>query len=132
VVREQMPRILVVDDDLELRQVVTAALAELGLSYDEAGNGREALEKLGEASSEEMYDCILLDIVMPEVDGWQVLEAVKSNPLWTEIPVVVLTGYATSPSDVVQVSKYDGVHMEKKGQFVQTVGALMKRLVNIG
>ena len=126
-----MPRILVVDDDLELRQLVGAALEELGLSYDEASNGREALEKLGEASEEEMYDCILLDIVMPVMDGWQVLETVKSNPLWAEIPVVVLTGYATSPSDMIHVSKYDGVHMEKKGRFVHTVGMLMKRLLNV-
>ncbi len=126
-----MPSVLVVEDDYQLRKVVTTSLEELGFHYNEASNGREALQKLCEATSEgEVYDCILLDIVMPEIDGWQVLEAVKSNPLWAPIKVVVLTGYANSPSDVSKVAKYDGVHIEKKGHFIKTVGELLNRLLN--
>ena len=67
---------------------------------------------------------------MPEIDGWQVLVAVKSNPLWAPIKVVVLTGYAKEPSDVLKVAKYDGVHIEKKGHFIKTVGELLNRLLS--
>lgn len=126
-----MPNVLVVEDDYQLRRVVTNALKDLGFRYEEAGNGREALQKLCDATSEgQIYDCILLDIVMPEVDGWQVLAAVKNNPLWAPMKVVVLTGYAISPSDVSKVAKYDGVHIEKKGHFLQTVGELLNRLLS--
>lgn len=127
----KMPSVLVVEDDYQLRRVVTNSLKDLGFQYDEASNGREALQKLCEATSEGlMYDCILLDIVMPEIDGWQVLEAVKSNPLWAPIKVVVLTGYANSPSDASKVARYDGVHIQKKGYFLQTIGELLKRLLD--
>jgi CheY-like chemotaxis protein len=126
-----MPSVLVVEDDFQLRRVVTNSLADLGFDYDEAGNGREALQKLCEATSAgQMYDCILLDIVMPEIDGWQVLAAIKSNPLWAPVKVVVLTGYANSPSDVSKVAKYDGVHIQKKGHFLQTIGELLHRLLD--
>ena len=126
-----MPNILIVEDDYQLRKVVAKALDDLGFRYDEAGNGREALQKLCEATSQgDMYDCILLDIVMPEIDGWQVLAAVKSNPLWAPIKVVVLTGYANEPGDVLKVAKYDGVHIEKKGHFIKTVGELLNRLLS--
>lgn len=130
VVVGEMARVLVVEDDYQLRRVLTSALADQCFSYDEASNGRVALQKLCEATSAgEMYDCMLLDIVMPEIDGWQVLDAVKNNPLWASIKVVVLTGYATSVADVTKVAKYDGVHIEKKGHFIKIVGELLERIL---
>jgi len=131
VVRKPMPNILIVEDDYQLRRVVANALDDLGFRYDEANNGREALQKLCQVTSEgDAYDCILLDIVMPEIDGWQVLSAIKNNPLWAPMTVVVLTGYANEPGDVLKVAKYDGVHIEKKGHFIKTVGELLNRLLN--
>ncbi len=127
-----MPNILVVEDDAQLRKVLTDRLDELDFTYEVAGNGREALRKLCEATSQGViYDCMLLDIVMPEIDGWQVLEAVKKNPLWSPMKVVVLTGYANTPSDVSKVANYDGVHIEKKGHFIEIVGELLDRLLNV-
>ncbi len=127
-----MPNILVVEDDAQLRKVLTNRLDELGFTHEVAGNGREALRKLCEATSQGViYDCMLLDIVMPEIDGWQVLEAVKKNPLWSPMKVVVLTGYANTPSDVSKVANYDGVHIEKKGHFIEIVGELLDRLLSV-
>lgn len=127
-----MPNILVVEDDAQLRKVLTNKLDELGFTHEAAGTGREALRKLCDATSRgEIYDCMLLDIVMPEIDGWQVLEAVKKNPLWSPMKVVVLTGYANTPSDVSKVANYDGVHIEKKGHFIEIVGELLDRLLSV-
>ena len=128
---QNTPYILIVEDDEQLRRVIGSAVEDLGFRYETASNGRIALETLCEATSTgDIFDCILLDIVMPEVDGWQVLEAVKNNPLWNPIDVVVLTGYANTSADVARVAKYDGVHIEKKGHFVEIVGQLLKRILN--
>jgi CheY-like chemotaxis protein len=125
------PNVLIVEDDEQLQHVIGTALDDLGFRYETASNGRIALETLCETTSTgDVFDCMLLDIVMPEIDGWQVLDAVKNNPLWNPIKVVVLTGYANTPADVARVAKYDGVHIEKKGHFVEIVGELLKRLLN--
>ena len=125
-----MPNVLVVEDDDQLRKVLTTTLESLGFQYEEGGDGRAALQRLCQATIDGvMYDCMLLDIVMPEIDGWQVLDAVKNNPLWAPLKVVVLTGYATTAKDVSRVADYDGVHIEKKGSFIRIVGELLDRLL---
>jgi len=125
-----MPNILIVEDDDQLREILGRALEHNGFRYETAANGRIALEKLCESTAQgKMYDCMLLDIMMPEIDGWQVLAAVKNNPLWAPIEVIVLTAYANSPADIARIDKYDGVHIEKKDNFVRIVGQLLNRLL---
>ncbi|MFO7945396.1 MAG: response regulator [Armatimonadota bacterium] len=125
------PNVLVVEDDEQLQKVIGYELEEIGFRYETASNGRIALQRLCEnTSSGESFDCMLLDIVMPEIDGWQVLDAVKNNPIWAPMKVIVLTGYANTPADVARVAKYDGVHIEKKGHFVEMLGELLTRLLN--
>jgi CheY-like chemotaxis protein len=125
-----MAKILLVDDDTTLRQVMGWALEDQGFECEHAPNGRIGLEKLCEATvAREPYDCILLDIVMPEVDGWQFLEALKSNPLWRHTKVVVLSGHAGTPRDMARALAMDCVHFEKRGQFVDLLGQVVGRLV---
>ncbi len=122
-------RVLVVDDEPAVCAVVTESLKELGHECEEAHNGREALLKLCEATLQDrLYDAVVLDVVMPVMDGWQVLHAIKNNPLWADIKVIVLTGRATEPRDVVRVIDYDGVFVEKKGAFPHMVQEIMKRI----
>jgi signal transduction histidine kinase/DNA-binding response OmpR family regulator len=80
-------RVLLVDDDDLLRTGVLQALQQDGWTVDEARNGRIALERLAEAPA----DVIVLDLVMPEMDGFEFLEALRRTPAWRGIPVILVT-----------------------------------------
>ena len=80
-------RILVVDDDPDILQFVRLNLELDGFVVELAGGGREALEKAAEAPP----DLMLLDGMMPEIDGLTVLRRLRSDPTTANIPVIVLT-----------------------------------------
>ena len=125
-----MAKVLVVDDDPSILAAVGSALAQYGIETDTAQNGKQALEKLAAPSGEgEDYKAIILDIVMPIMDGWEVLKVLKTSPEWKHIPVVVLTGQADTVADIARISEYDGVFMGKKDSFVELLGSLMQRLM---
>jgi len=69
-------RILVVEDDLFLRELYTDILTAEGYKVDSAADGEEALQKIKLGG----YDLILLDIIMPKMDGLEVMKQIKSNP----------------------------------------------------
>ena len=128
-----MRRVLVVDDEPAICHLVAEALTDLGMEVVQANGGEEALERLCEATAQgRPYDAVVLDIVMPHVDGWQVLHAIKNNPLWKKMRVVVLTAQATSVSDVAKVVGYDGVFVEKKGIYPRMVQRIVSRLLPAG
>ncbi|NJO43368.1 MAG: response regulator [Cyanobacteria bacterium CRU_2_1] len=81
-------QILVIDDEANVREVVQACLRDLG-GWDvlEAASGREGLIK----AAEEQPDAIVLDLMMPGMDGFAVLRQLQLNPMVQSIPVVVLT-----------------------------------------
>jgi len=125
-----MSRVLVVDDDQSVREVLVQALEDAGFEADPAGSGRAALKELCAATAEgNPYDAMVLDIIMPDVDGWQVLDAVKSNPLWHELPIVVVSGQVNGIGDVARVSSYDGFYVEKTGNFVDVIKTALGRIV---
>lgn len=80
-------RILVVDDNRINRLKLGRALKTEGYEVLEAAGGREALEVL----QSEPIDLVLLDLLMPEVDGFQVLEQMKSDQKTGDIPVIMVT-----------------------------------------
>ena len=80
-------RILVVDDDPDILQFVQMNLEMDGFEVDLAGGGREALEKAAASPP----DLMLLDVMMPEIDGLTVLRRMRSDPPTANIPVIVLT-----------------------------------------
>ncbi len=87
-------RILVVDDDPRNLFVITAALEQQGAQVDNALNGRRALEKLAGARP----DLVVMDIMMPEMDGYRTVQAMRADPALAAIPVLALTAKAL-PSD---------------------------------
>jgi signal transduction histidine kinase/DNA-binding response OmpR family regulator len=87
--------VLVVDDDPEVRQMIRRLLTREGLEVTEAATGRAALERLADGPPV----LILLDLVMPEMDGFQVVEALRQHPVWREIPVVVVTAKDLTAED---------------------------------
>jgi adenylate cyclase len=80
-------RVLVVEDDADTRAWLRRLLEEQGARVSEAENGRIALERL----AAEEVDLVLLDLIMPEMDGFELLEALRQNGTGRRLPVVVLT-----------------------------------------
>jgi adenylate cyclase len=89
-------RVLVVDDDRVNRMLLTRSLEREGHSVQCAENGVEALELL----RDDPCDVVLLDIVMPELDGVSVLERVKSDPGLQNLPVIMISGVDDTESVV--------------------------------
>lgn len=82
-------RVLVVDDDSDLAEVLAEALAEFGYEVDCAADGAGALARL---TAKERPAAIILDLMMPRMDGWAFLEAQAADESIANIPVIVLTG----------------------------------------
>lgn len=83
----RLPRIMVVDDDPDTVYVLAHYLRREGFSPIEATSGPEALKRL----SENDIDVILLDLMMPGMDGFDVCRELKSNPATAEIPIIMVT-----------------------------------------
>jgi len=83
-------RVLIVDDDADLRAVVHHLLTREGMEVGEASNAEELFAALDEG---ELPDLILLDLTMPGSSGWNVFPRLKSDPERAKIPVIVLTGH---------------------------------------
>ena len=83
-------RALIVDDSRVNRIVLTRLLQTIGLEVDEVENGLEALARLGARPQE--FDVVLLDVLMPEMDGYETLAAIKADETIRHIPVIVVSG----------------------------------------
>jgi CheY-like chemotaxis protein len=81
--------ILVVDDDASHRTLICDALDEMGYRTGQAANGREALDLL----DGEMPQAVLLDLRMPVMSGWGLLDALKKLPRARGLPIVIISGY---------------------------------------
>ncbi|MCS6885203.1 MAG: response regulator [Acidobacteriota bacterium] len=82
-----MKKILVVDDEQDLLDLMEIILGAEGYQVVKAVNGKDALEKV----DSEKPDLILLDVMMPIMDGWQVLRTLKKNESLKHIPIVMVT-----------------------------------------
>jgi DNA-binding response OmpR family regulator len=89
------PRILVVEDHPLIAELVETRLRLEGMEPVRCPGGREALAVLGA----EPFDVVILDIMMPDVDGYQVLRHIRSTPAIADLPVIFLTAKST-PEDV--------------------------------
>ncbi|MEP7284396.1 MAG: response regulator [Chloroflexota bacterium] len=79
--------ILVVEDDLATREMISRTLQKEGWDVDQAENGRVALEHI----AKKLPGLILLDLMMPEMDGFEFVAELRKNEAWRKIPVVVIT-----------------------------------------
>lgn len=84
---EESKTILLVDDDLTLREMYDERLKTEGFTIVQASNGEEALTKAKDIKP----NLILLDIMMPKINGFDVLKSLKSDPELKDIPVIILT-----------------------------------------
>src|SRR5690606_32572604 len=81
------PRILVVDDDPSIRELLRQELTEAGYLVDSVANGREAVA----AGRRDRPDLIVLDVMMPEMNGFDVAAVLKNDPATMEIPIIILS-----------------------------------------
>ena len=91
----ESPTVLVVEDDPTTRDLVRSSLEREHLIVLEAANGTEGLRLLQTTRPA----LILLDLMMPELDGFQFAQEVRANPLWRDIPIVVMTAKNITPED---------------------------------
>jgi DNA-binding LytR/AlgR family response regulator len=109
--------VLIVDDDPSIVEMIKLGLETDGMHVLSAGDGAEALDVL----ARETVDVILLDIMMPKVDGWMALMEIRNNPLTADIPVIMLSAktqdlakilafkqgvqqYVTKPFNILELS----------------------------
>jgi CheY-like chemotaxis protein len=118
-------RVLVVDDDPDLRQHLRGVLEKEGLEVDEAGDGRAALTRL----DEQWPGLILLDLLMPEMDGFAFLAELQRRGEGRSVPVVVLTAKDLTAAERQRLSGPIGKILRKGSlgheQLLAEVSALM-------
>jgi CheY-like chemotaxis protein len=93
--------ILIVEDNPDIVRLYADLLAEDGLDIRTAGNGRDALDRLAECAP----SVILLDLMMPVMDGFSFLDHIQSDPVWSRIPVIILTAMSLSPEEVCRLER---------------------------
>ncbi len=95
-----MGRILIVDDNEKIRLVTRLILEKAGHDILEASSGEDALDMLEKG---DIPDLVILDVMMPGENGWEICETIKSNEKTRDLPVVILTA-KTSGKDMDQSS----------------------------
>ena len=82
-------KILIIDDERNIRMTLTYCLESEGYQVDTAINGEEGLDIL--LNQKKIYDLILLDIMLPGIDGIEILKEVRKNPKTQHTPIIMLT-----------------------------------------
>jgi signal transduction histidine kinase/DNA-binding response OmpR family regulator len=98
----QPATVLVVEDDVETQEIIRRLLEHAGIQVMVADNGRVALERLAEGQP----GLILLDLMMPEMDGFQFVDHVRQHEAWRAIPIVVVTAKDLTAEDRLRLNGY--------------------------
>ena len=120
-VLSQDPKILLVDDNTVVRDMLVDLVASLGYQADAAASGEEALRRFDRGQ----YSMVLTDLLMPGMSGWDVLEAVRQRD--AHMPVVIITG---SPVVGDPRALQPGVAVLKKPVDVTALDATIKRMLH--
>ncbi len=124
---ERFPKIAIVEDTTEARRLIRRILQSQGnFTILEATNGREGLDLI----QRELPDLIILDLMMPEMDGFTVIQALRSNPETATIPVIVATAKELTPDEKSRLGGQIQALMQKgdflNDEFLDEVKALIK------
>ena len=101
-------RVVCIEDEPEMIDLVRLILSRKGFQVVGAMGGREGLEVI----AREKPDLVLLDLMMPDMDGWEVYQKMKANEVTKNIPVIVVTAKAQS------IDKVLGLHIAKVDDYV--------------
>lgn len=120
-------RVLIIDDNPGLREMLRSALERAGWTVSEAENGNAALTLL----EQETPELILLDLMMPEMDGFEFLAAARERPEWHDIPVVVITAKELTADERAWLRERATRVMEKGAYRIDELLKVMRRLVEV-
>lgn len=118
----ERPRILVVDDESSIRDLLTKTLALAEYDVDTASDGRSALERLRLYP----YDLLIADLKMPGIDGLSVIREAKR--LKTDLPVIIITGYSTETAAIEAVNLGVSGYLTKPFRVPQVLAAAAKAI----
>jgi CheY-like chemotaxis protein len=124
-VKEGEIRVLIVDDDASVREHLSSVLSEGGFAVRVAAGGAEAIA----VAADNQPDLVLLDLLMPDVSGFEVAAALKSNPATAAIPILVLTAKDLSPADKQRLNGYVEAIVAKDSVVGEELVAWLGRVV---
>jgi excisionase family DNA binding protein len=120
--RAGRPRVLVVDDEASIRELLSKTLALAEYDVDTAPDGRAAIERLRLGS----YDLLIADLKMPGLDGLSLIREAKR--LKTELPVIIITGFSTESSAIEAVNLGVAGYLTKPFRVPQVLAAAARAL----
>jgi DNA-binding response OmpR family regulator len=118
-VTERRKKVLIVDDESSMVSVLQRHVSNAGYGFETAGNGQEALEKI----EKDQPDLVLLDLVMPGMNGFETCRRIRENEKTKKIPVLIITALrsesdsasaAASGANEFIVKPIDGAHLAKR------------------
>lgn len=118
-------RIVYVDDNVELTGLVRSCLEEEGYELFVAHDGEEGLETI----LVERPDLVILDVMMPKLNGWEVAKYLRSKPEWNDTPILMLTGIGPTLNNLTAPLYGANEHLDKPFEFdalVSKVAGLVK------
>jgi CheY-like chemotaxis protein len=104
--------VMVVDDDQDVQEIVSFVLNCHGIEVINAANGQQLHQLLGSEQTR-LPDLIILDVMMPGVDGYQLCRRLRSDPLTQHIPIMIITGHAEGIYQRISTDLGAAVHMTK-------------------
>jgi DNA-binding response OmpR family regulator len=119
-----MPKILIVEDDRFLRELIARKLKNEGFEVLEAVDGEEGFKRI----KEEKPDLVLLDLILPGIDGFEVLARMKEDPTLISIPVIILSNLGQR-EEVEKGLKLGAIDYLIKAHF--TPGEIIEKIKNI-
>ncbi|HVO70911.1 MAG TPA: response regulator [Aggregatilineaceae bacterium] len=124
---KQVPKIVCIEDSPETLELVRLILRKEGYDVTATSGGREGLQAIAQVKP----DIVLLDLMMPDMDGWEVYQTMKADETMKAIPVIVITAKSQS------IDKVLGLHIAKVDDYItkpfsptELVASIKKTLAN--
>jgi DNA-binding response OmpR family regulator len=120
------PRILIVEDDPDIAELVARYLTKAGFTAERVASGRDALG----AITTNLPDLLVLDLMLPHVDGLEVCRAIRANPAWAALPIIMVTARAEETDRIIGLDIGADDYLSKPfspNELVARIRALMRR-----
>ena len=117
-------RVVVVDDDKEIQEIVTFVLSRNGFDVAVASNGQQLQDVLVETTP----DLIILDVMMPGIDGYQIFASLRDNAATRHIPVIIMTAHAENIYERISLDLGAAQHITKPFHPLDLVGKVQRLL----
>lgn len=119
--------LLIVDDDDNYRQEIKEYLSAIpNLKFSEATNGKKALEQI----KQQMPNLLILDLLMPEIDGFEVIRQLRTDKQLLNLPVLVVTGAQLSPEEKAYIQRRMATLVEKQDTTLEALTKIVQETLS--